>query len=318
MKKKQFLIESKREKAIIESFAKIFNKIKRLHENEVPSMDIKTLEKKAFEFANSPEMGTFVDKILANAKPEKIGQLKRALLSVSEGITNENDFSSFLKFVDKAQSNLHEDNSVSDLQKSVGKAITEFGVINIMSMGMLPALVTMGLDYFGGIDLITPMNAATGGAFVPLSVIAGLIGGALLWRLGKSISGEKVDDNTPLFEGFLGDVVKKLKRLFTGEKMEKVRDADGYSYFKDEDGKVWIGVQRMDLRYEPGYQKSWVSIYDIKDENKIKLAISNAKAQNKEYMSTKEDRFSGDDGGFVNYEGDYYPEPIKVVNSETF
>ena len=35
MKKKEFLTESKREKAIIESFAKTFNKIKRLHENEV-------------------------------------------------------------------------------------------------------------------------------------------------------------------------------------------------------------------------------------------------------------------------------------------
>ncbi len=120
-------------------------------------------------------------------------------------------------------------------------------------------------------------------------------------------------------EGFLGDVVKKLKKLFTGEKMEKVRDSDGYSYFKDEDGKEWIGVTRMDLRYEPGYQKSWVAIYDLKDENKIKQATSNAKAQNKKYMNVQDDPFSGGgeySGGFT--KGDYFPEPVKVINSKTF
>ena len=121
-----------------------------------------------------------------------------------------------------------------------------------------------------------------------------------------------------LTEGFLGDVVKKLKNLFTGEKMEKVRDSDGYSYFKDEDGKEWIGVTRMDLRYEPGYQKSWVAIYDLKDESKIKQATSNAKAQNKKYMNVQDDPFSGGVVASTTMVGDYYPEPVKVINSKTF
>jgi hypothetical protein len=126
-------------------------------------------------------------------------------------------------------------------------------------------------------------------------------------------------NESQLEEGFLGDVVKKLKRLLTGEKMEKVSDADGYNYYKDEDGKEWIGLQRADLRYEPGYKKSWVAIYDLKDEDKIKQAVLNQKAQNKEYMSNIEDPFSGGGeytGGFKR--GDYFPEPVKVVNSKTF
>ena len=103
MNKKKFLTESDRkkivsdkEKAILESFAKTFNKIKRIDENEVAGIETKQLEKKAFDFANSPEMGQLVDKILANAKPEDLQQIKNAVGSVSEGMMCENDFSSFL------------------------------------------------------------------------------------------------------------------------------------------------------------------------------------------------------------------------------
>lgn len=209
MKKKEFLTEAKRkaiisekEKAIIESFAKTFNKIKRIDENEVPTMDVKTAEKQAFEFANSPEMGAFVNKILANAKPEDIEQLKRTLGSVSEGMMSENDFSSFLDIAHKAQSALNENNGVSDLQNSIGKALSTFGAVNIMSMGMLPALVGMAVDYFAGTNFLQMAGDAigSGGVAAGLSVIGGLIGGGLIWRLGKAISGEEVTDNTPLFE----------------------------------------------------------------------------------------------------------------------
>ncbi len=209
MKKKEFLTEAKRkaiiadkEKAIIESFAKTFNKIKRLDENEVPTMDIKNAEKQAFEFAKSPEMGAFVNKILANAKPEEIEQLKRTIGSVSEGMMSENDFSSFLNIVHKAQSALMENNEVSDLQKSIGKALSTFGVVNIMSMGMLPSLVGMVVDHFTGTNFLQMASDAigSGGAAAGLSVLGGLIGGGLIWRLGKAISGEKVTGDTPLFE----------------------------------------------------------------------------------------------------------------------
>lgn len=209
MNKKKFLTESDRkkivsdkEKAILESFAKTFNKIKRIDENEVAGIETKQLEKKAFDFANSPEMGQLVDKILANAKPEDLQQIKNAVGSVSEGMMCENDFSSFLNIAHKAQSALSEDNSVGSLQNSVGKALSTFGVVNIMSMGMLPSLVGMAVDHFGGTNFLQSFSDAvgSGGAAAGLSVIGSLIGGGLLWRLGKAISGEKVTGDTPLFE----------------------------------------------------------------------------------------------------------------------
>jgi hypothetical protein len=209
MNKKKFLTESDRkkivsdkEKAILESFAKTFNKIKRIDENEVAGIETKQLEKKAFDFANSPEMGQLVDKILANAKPEDLQQIKNAVGSVSEGMMCENDFSSFLNIAHKAQSALSEDNSVGSLQNSVGKALSTFGVVNIMSMGMLPSLVGMAVDHFGGTNFLQTFSDAvgSGGAAAGLSVIGSLIGGGLLWRLGKAISGEKVTGDTPLFE----------------------------------------------------------------------------------------------------------------------
>lgn len=192
-----------REKAIVENFAKTFNKIKRIDENEVGGVETKELEKKAFDFANSPEMGQLVDKILAKSKPEDLQKIKTAVSSVSESMMYESDFSSFLNIAHKAQSTLSEDNSVGDLQNSVGKALQNFGVANIMSMGMLPAVVSIAVDYLGGPNLLQAVGNAvgTGGAgTAALSVVASLIGGALLWRLGKSVSGEKVTGDTPLFE----------------------------------------------------------------------------------------------------------------------
>jgi hypothetical protein len=192
-----------REKAILESFAKTFNKIKRIDENEVAGMETKELEKKAFDFANSPEMGQLVDKILAKSKPEDLQKIKTALGSVSESMMYESDFSSFLNIAHKAQSTLSEDNSAGNLQNSVGKALQNFGVANIMSMGMLPAVVSIAVDYLGGPNLLQAVGNAVGtggGGTAALSVVASLIGGALLWRLGKAVSGEKVTGDTPLFE----------------------------------------------------------------------------------------------------------------------
>ena len=199
-------IISEREKAIVESFAKTFNAIKRLDENEVAGPEVKKMEKQAFDFANSPKMGQLVDKILANAKPEDIQQIKRAVGSVSEGMMSENDFSDFLNIAHKAQAALTE-GEVSDLQNSIGKALSTFGVVNIMSMGMLPSLTAMAVDHFTGTNFLQMAGDAIGSGTAAgvLSVIGGLIGGGLLWRLGKAISGEEVTGDTPLFEMGMND-----------------------------------------------------------------------------------------------------------------
>ena len=93
-----------------------------------------------------------------------------------------------------------------------------------------------------------------------------------------------------------------------------------YGYYQDDEGNKFIGVRRSDLRYEPGYRKAWVEIYDMKDEEIIKTSAKNAAAKNGQYAASREDAFGGGDGdsSFTAFKGDYFPKPIKVVNSETF
>ena len=190
-----------REKAILENFTKTFNKIKRIDENEL-NVNMRNIKNQAFNFANSPEMGEFVNQILSKANPQDIQQLKNVVGGVNEGGIYENEMSSFLNIANKAQSVLTEDVEVSDLDKLVGKVMQKFGVANIMSMGTLPTLVAMAIDHFGGPNFMQMLSNAVGGsgAAVGLSVVASLIGGGLIWRIGKAISGEEVNGNTPLFE----------------------------------------------------------------------------------------------------------------------
>lgn len=266
-------IISEREKLIKESFAKTFNSIKRIDENEVPSLETKEMEKQAFDFANSPEMGQLVDKIIANAKPEDIQQIKRAVGSVSEGMMNESDFSSFLNIAHKAQAGLNEGGEVSDLQNSIGKALSTFGVVNIMSMGMLPTLVGMAVDHFTGTNFLQMASDAlgSGGAAAGLSVIGSLIGGGLLWRLGKAISGEEVTGDTPLFEMGMND----------GEDYEKIsREVEyGINPYEEESEMETENIYKVEVigkeaEKDGGYKHRWV--YEITANNEEE---AEAKAQ---------------------------------------
>ena len=256
-------IISEREKLIIESFSKTFNSIKRIDENEVAGPEVKQMEKQAFDFANSPEMGQLVTKILANAKPQDIEQIKRAVGSVSEGMMCENDFASFLNIAHKAQAALNE-GEVSDLQNSIGKALSTFGVVNIMSMGMLPSLVGMAVDHFTGTNFLQMASDAlgSGGAAAGLSVIGSLIGGGLLWRLGKAISGEEVTGNTPLFEMGMND----------GEDYERMsREVEyGINPYDEEsemgnENTYKVEVIGKEAEKDGGYKHRWV--YEITANN---------------------------------------------------
>ena len=126
-------------------------------------------------------------------------------------------------------------------------------------------------------------------------------------------------------EGIFGDVIKGLKKLVTGDKMKFIENPNNdsnsmYGYYQDDEGNKFIGVRRSDLRYEPGYRKAWVEIYDMKDEEIIKTSAKNAAARNGQYAASREDAFGGGagDSSFTAFKGDYFPKPIKVVNSETF
>jgi len=140
----------------------------------------------------------------------------------------------------------------------------------------------------------------------------------LIKEANKRILGEEQLDEG-IFDFFTG-LGTKIKRLFTGEKMKKVGNADGYGYYVDEDGNKFIGIAQEDWRYEPGYRKSHVAIYDLKDEEQIKQSLSNLKSKNKKYAGVEEDPFSGrsGDGGSSSNKPTYLPPPIKIVNKQTF
>jgi hypothetical protein len=252
-------IISERERLIIESFSKTFNSIKRVDENEVSAPEIKQMEKQAFDFANSPEMGQIVAKIISKSSPEEMKQMQMNIGSMSEGVMCENDFSEFLNIAHKAQTALNE-GEVSDLQNSIGKALSTFGVVNIMSMGMLPTIVGAAVDHFTGTNFLQMASNAigSGGAAAALSVVGGLIGGALLWRLGKAISGEEVTGDTPLFEIGMND----------GEDYERMgREVEyGINPYEEEsempsENTYKVEVIGKEAEKDGGYKHRWV--YEI-------------------------------------------------------
>ncbi len=123
-----------------------------------------------------------------------------------------NDFNSFKATVDKVMDDvsLTEDmhdflrqkvggykkgEGPNDLDKLVGKVLKGIGVANIMSMGFLPAITGAALDYFGGTNILQTVGDAVGSGSVAagLSVLAGLLGGMFVWKMGKIVSDERDD-----------------------------------------------------------------------------------------------------------------------------
>jgi hypothetical protein len=75
---------------------------------------------------------------------------------------------------------------------AVGGVLKGLGVANIMSMGFLPGITAAALDHFAGTDIL--MSAAeligvSGSGAAALSVVAGLLGGAIAWGLGDLLLG---------------------------------------------------------------------------------------------------------------------------------
>jgi hypothetical protein len=90
--------------------------------------------------------------------------------------------------------------TVGTLAFAVGGVLKGLGVVNIMSMGFLPAIVGAALDYFAGTDILMSTAAAigvSGGGAAALSVAAGLLGGGIAWALGDLLLGGGA---TALFE----------------------------------------------------------------------------------------------------------------------
>ena len=186
-----------------------YNEKKRLIENEVTNNPVvQKLEKKAFDFFNQPQVTTILKKELNKLSPEKKAELAKTVMQEGEG----NDFNSFKATVDKVMddASLTEDlhdflrqkvggykkgEAPDDLDYVVGKVLKTTGAINLMSMGFLPMLTAMAIDTFGGTDIVNTVAQAIGDGQVTgaLSIIAGLIGGGILWKIGDILTDEKSD-----------------------------------------------------------------------------------------------------------------------------
>jgi hypothetical protein len=188
-------------------------KKKALVENQVTNNPtIQKLEKKAFDFFNQPQITALLKKELDKLSPEDKAELSKMTMQEGEG----NDFSSFKATVDKVMddASLTEDmhdalrgmagykkgEEASAIDKAIGKILTGLGTANIMSMGFLPAVTGAFLDKFAGTDILNTVAAAIGdgSGAAALSVVAGLLGGAIIWKLGKIMQNEKVTDSTPI------------------------------------------------------------------------------------------------------------------------
>lgn len=195
-------------------------------ESQLNESSKEQVEKQVFDFVNSPEVGALIDKMVAKLDPKAKQQLANKIQAVAEGTSD--DFSQFKHFAEKglktvSQNNINEEEmedfvkGVSDLgegfSKILGKVLSTLGVVNIMSMGMLPALTAMASDTFAGTDIINQAASfvGDGGVAAVLSVVAGLVGGGILWRIGKALQGEEVTDSTELFEKSVNEALKKFR-----------------------------------------------------------------------------------------------------------
>ena len=166
---------------------------------------VEDLEKKVFNFFNLPKVNALVSKI-SNQLDDKE---KTKILSITGGVkeSTSDDFSQFKNVIDKITENLDEiqspfskDFTPNEVDKAVGKVLAGAGSASIMSMGTIPALTAMAIDYLGGTNIVNTVSQALGSGTMAgaLSVVAGLIGGGLLWALGKKLQGVKDLGNEPI------------------------------------------------------------------------------------------------------------------------
>jgi hypothetical protein len=176
----KIITETTRKQKISEGIRKLTAK-KVIKENE----DFDSLEKKAFQIAKSDKMDKFTDEILNNLSPDSIRQLKSNLMQLNETSLYENDFNTFSNIVNKLQSDLNENNATTSLKTMVGNLLSRFGRLNIAFLGTLPIIINHVVNELG----ITPETLSRGEG--QLSMVASLIVGGILWRLGDKLRGKE-------------------------------------------------------------------------------------------------------------------------------
>ena len=143
-------------------------------------------------FYNSSEFNSIANKIEQSLDDKtKMTLVKAVQPKLSGGLEN------FLKSNVKQniKSSINEDNMMEDIAYAALNFIRGFTKVNILSMGMLPALTAAAIEYFGGYPALTALISlfGSGTAVVGVTVMGAILGGILIWRLVDIITGEETN-----------------------------------------------------------------------------------------------------------------------------
>jgi hypothetical protein len=143
-------------------------------------------------FYNSSEFNSIANKIEQSLDDKtKMTLVKAVQPKLSGGLEN------FLKSNVKQniKSSINEDNMMEDIAYAALNFIRGFAKVNILSMGMLPALTAAAIEYFGGYPALTALISlfGSGTAVVGVTVMGAILGGILIWRLVDIITGEETN-----------------------------------------------------------------------------------------------------------------------------
>jgi hypothetical protein len=143
-------------------------------------------------FYNSSEFNSIANKIEQSLDDKtKMTLVKAVQPKLSGGLEN------FLKSNVKQniKSSINEDNMMEDIAYAALNFIRGFAKVNILSMGMLPALTAAAIEYFGGYPALTALISlfGSGTAVVGVTVMGAILGGMLIWRLVDIITGEETN-----------------------------------------------------------------------------------------------------------------------------
>ena len=143
-------------------------------------------------FYNRSEFNSITNKIEQSLDDKtKMTLVKAVQPKLSGGLEN------FLKSNVKQniKSSINEDNMMEDIAYAALNFIRGFAKVNILSMGMLPALTAAAIEYFGGYPALTALISlfGSGTAVVGVTVMGAILGGMLIWRLVDIITGEETN-----------------------------------------------------------------------------------------------------------------------------
>lgn len=157
---------------------------------------------KAEKFSDQPEVERLLGKMKAALGDKGIEAIKKSVSSVNELDIDTPEFDDFVKqnirnWAPKLKGKTNEDvaEMADELAYKIADFVRGFAKVNILSMGMLPALTAAAVEYFGGPEVLSKSaelvgdGAAAGG----ISVIATILGSMLVWKLVDKATGEETD-----------------------------------------------------------------------------------------------------------------------------